>query len=145
MKSVDYLKVTVLLLAAITGLLHCGEDEEPQYGKALIDGLNQGKIEQVKGDFSAVHNALNAYQIDHGSYPGGDTFEEVARQLSPAYINYVKTSDPWGSPYVFSTDGGSYTLISYGIDKIGGTADDFVFTDGSFEKVPQRIFRGRTR
>jgi hypothetical protein len=134
------MKPTAILLSAVLFLfVSCEEDTGVRYAQTNIDILNQGKIEQVRGDFHAVGTGLHVYQLDEDGFPEVETFKELSRHLSPTYVPIVNVNDPWGSPYQYESDGEHYTLTSYGVDKLKGSPNDIIFRDGVFVQAPTKL------
>jgi hypothetical protein len=72
--------------------------------------------------------------------------------LAPTYIKSMVANDGWGTPWAFSVDGTgqTYAIISYGRDKVAGTAPtatttttnfdcDLVYSQGQFLQYPEGI------
>jgi type II secretion system protein G len=82
----------------------------------------------------SLETALEAYEIDNGSYPtsqqGLSALLKGPAGLKTWHGPYVKTlpNDPWGRPFVYRNPGthnhDSFDLISRGADGKLGTADD---------------------
>lgn len=95
--------------------------------------------------------AVVGYKLAHGSYP------EPFNQLIPVMDLGLALGadgdgyphlDPWGQPILYWSDGVDYALVSYGADTMPDqeyadltaeqfTADDLVWVNGDFAKVPQ--------
>jgi len=93
-------------------------------GRAL-----QAKITAAQTDVSNLKVALDAYEIDNGSYP---TTEQGLAQLlnqsasGHAYVDKVPL-DPFGNAYVYrcpGTNGKDFDLFSCGPDGVEGGGDD---------------------
>ena len=121
--------VELLLVLVILGIL-----------AAIVIPKFSGRTEAAQitaahTQISTFGTALNAFEIDTGSYPRG---QEGLRQLvvQPADITgwrgpYLVSDiplDPWGHPYVYEYPGkvntSGYDIISMGPDGQPGTADD---------------------
>lgn len=121
--------VELLLVLVILGIL-----------AALVVPKFSGRTEQARvtaaqTQISTFSTALNAFEIDTGSYPRGN---EGLQQLvvAPADVNgwrgpYLMSDipmDPWQHPYVYEYPGRvnatGYDIISMGPDGQLGTADD---------------------
>ena len=94
----------------------------------------QAKETAAQTQISAFEQALDAFEIDTGSYPaGGGGLNALVEQPANAsnwrgpYLKSVPT-DPWGQPYVYTFPGknnpGSYDLVSGGPDMRVGDEDD---------------------
>jgi general secretion pathway protein G len=66
---------------------------------------------QIHADFARILEALEAWRAEHGSLPeeGSMSF------LVPKYLP-TEPMDPWGHPYVFTSDGQRPFLQSLGQD-----------------------------
>jgi general secretion pathway protein G len=121
--------VELLLVLVILGIL-----------AALVLPKFTGRTEQARltaaqTQISTFGTALDAFEVDTGSYPRGqDGLQQLL--VAPADINgwrgpYLKSDiplDPWGHPYVYEYPGrvnvNGYDLHSAGPDGQPGTADD---------------------
>jgi general secretion pathway protein G len=112
------------LLATLVAPKILGRAEDARRTKAIAD---------MKG----IEQALNLYRLDSGGYPtteqGLDALVHkpdrppVPRAWNPnGYLERLP-SDPWGHPYVYVSDGGRFTLRSYGAD--GAEGGDGKFAD----------------
>lgn len=123
--------VELLLVLVILGIL-----------AALVLPKFTGRTEQARNtaaltQIATFGTALDAFEVDTGSYPRG---QDGLQQLvtPPADVTnwrgpYLKgdiPSDPWGRPYVYEFPGklnpAGYDLRSTGPDGQAGTADDIV-------------------
>lgn len=70
-------------------------------------------------DMRALQTAIEAYGIDHPTYPIAKSMEELRALVQPTYISKTPMKDAWGTPfrYVVSQDGKSYKLVSAGSDR----------------------------
>jgi general secretion pathway protein G len=102
---------------------------------------DRAKRTKAEADISELKQALDSYYLDNGNYP---TSEQGLQALVSAptsgpipsdyetggYIERVPL-DPWGHPYVYESDGNSYTLKSYGADGQPGGTGKNADIDGS--------------
>jgi general secretion pathway protein G len=100
--------------------------------QSLRGATDKAKKTKAQADIAELRTALDRYYLDNGNYP---TTEQGLAALVTAPTNgpipsdyedggYVQRipNDPWGHPYVYQSDGNSYTLESYGADgQAGGT------------------------
>jgi general secretion pathway protein G len=123
--------VELLLVLVILGIL-----------AALVLPKFTGRTEQARvtaaqTQISTFGTALDAFEIDTGSYPrGADGLQQLL--VAPPDITgyrgpYLKSDiplDPWGHPYVYEYPGrinvNGYDIRSFGPDGQDGTADDIV-------------------
>ena len=96
-------------------------------------------------EMRAIGTAVEAYYVDHKSYPiGKSNIAAVREQLEGNYIAVLPLKDRWGNEYLYRSDGiESYTITSYGKDhELDGPSiyrgpitrftNDMVFSNGSF-------------
>jgi len=107
----------------------------------LRGATDKAKKIKAEADISALKTALDRYYLDNGSYPTSD--QGITALVSapqngkvpddyPAggYIEKIP-NDPWGSPYVYQSDGDNYVLKSYGADGVEGGTGKNADIDGS--------------
>ena len=99
-----------------------------------------GKTEQARNaaaraDISNLGTALDAYEVDLGTYPRGKNglqdLLQSPRDASSWKGPYIKDqipNDPWGHPYIYESPGkhsnSGYDLMSMGPDgRVGGDDD----------------------
>jgi general secretion pathway protein G len=70
---------------------------------------------QVHADFALLEAALTKYQAAHGSLPEEGSLDF----LVPDYLPSVPV-DPWGRPYLYSSNGAKPVLSSMGQDGLRG-------------------------
>ncbi len=96
--------------------------------QSLRGATDKAKRTKAMADIAELKTALDRYYIDNGSYPSSD--QGLQALVSPpggqggdpeGYIKRVP-NDPWNHPYVYQSDGNTYTLKSLGADGAeGGT------------------------
>lgn len=94
----------------------------------------QAKVTAAKTQISSFESALDAFEIDTGSYPGGNNgLDALVNQPSNAQDwkgPYLKSipADPWGNAYVYTYPGKNNAngpdLLSGGPDGRAGSDDD---------------------
>lgn len=86
----------------------------------------QAKRTAAATDIANIETALDAYEIDNGSYP--EELGVLAQKSQSGHGPYLKqvNDDPWGRPYVYVNPGqhSSVDLYSVGPDGREGTDDD---------------------
>ncbi len=123
--------VELLLVLVILGIL-----------AALVLPKFTGRTEQARTtaaqtQISTFGTALDAFEVDTGSYPRGQ--DGLSQLVSPPndvtnwrgpYLKSDIPLDPWGHPYVYEFPGkinpSGYDIRSMGPDGQGGTMDDIV-------------------
>jgi general secretion pathway protein G len=97
----------------------------------------QARVTAAQTQISTFGTALDAFEVDTGSYPrGSDGLNQLV--VAPSDVTgwrgpYLKSDiplDPWGHPYVYDFPGkvnpSGYDIRSNGPDGQPGTADDIV-------------------
>ena len=123
--------VELLLVLVILGIL-----------AALVLPKFTGRTEQARvtaaqTQISTFGTALDAFEVDTGSYPRGQ--DGLGQLISPPsdvtnwrgpYLKSDIPPDPWGHPYVYEFPGkmnpSGYDIRSAGPDGQAGTADDIL-------------------
>jgi len=105
----------------------------------LMGRPDEARRTKAIADMAGITEALNLYRLDAGGYPTTEQGLEalVKRPERPpvpakwhpnGYLGQLPT-DPWGHPYVYLSDGGSFTLKSLGADGVEGGAGKFADVD----------------
>ena len=89
--------------------------------------LKKAKINQAKIQIGELGKALDMYYTDCNAYPSASeglqalvTQPSNCSQWGPdSYIKKMP-KDPWGTDFVYESQGNTYTLISMGADKKEG-------------------------
>ncbi len=116
----------LLLAGAGSGAIQA-EELTPQ---ERVVRLEMTILKVILEDFSGTHEVFptrndGAYQVE--------TVKEF-RELLPA--GRVPRNDPWGSPYLYFSDGATFVLISYGPDREPDTIYDFRYREGIDMNAP---------
>jgi general secretion pathway protein G len=96
----------------------------------IIGRTDEARRVKAAADIKGIEEALQLYKLDSGFYPTTDqglqalvtppTSGNIPQRWNPdGYLEAVPV-DPWGSPYVFLSDGDAYDLRSYGADGAEG-------------------------
>jgi general secretion pathway protein G len=102
-------------------------------GTGAVRFLNSSKIDTAKIQIKEISKSLEAYNLTCNSYPTTDeglkaltaSPGETCPNWGPEPYMKKEPKDPWGRPYVYESDGGSFTLMSTGKDrKPGGEGYD---------------------
>jgi general secretion pathway protein G len=97
----------------------------------------QARITAAQTQMASFGTALDAFEVDTGSYPRGNDGLAYLTTQPPDVTNwrgpYLKDAiplDPWGHPYLYEFPGKvnptGYDIRSAGPDGQAGTADDIV-------------------
>ena len=121
--------IELLLVLVILGIL-----------AAIVVPKFSGRTEQARmtaaqAQIATFSTALDAFEIDNGSYPKGknglNDLVQQPRDMPNWKGPYLKSdipNDPWGNPYVYECPGKhnttGYDLMSGGPDGRTGTEDD---------------------
>ena len=119
------LLVVIAVIAVLAGLT-----------LAAMGGINQRAArDRAKGEVSAIANAIQSYQVQHGFYPTNMgtavVYTNISGFLASARLitnSDGRIEDPFGNAYVYKTNGthnpASFDLYSVGPDRAEGTSDD---------------------
>lgn len=120
--------IELLLVIAILGIL--AAIIVPKFAGRT----QQAQVAAAQSDISSFGTALDAYEVDNGSYPRGkDGLNDLVNQPRDAQNwrgPYLKDfhNDPWGNPYIYEYPGknnpSSYDISSMGPDGRANTDDD---------------------
>ena len=115
--------IELLIVMAILGMLAV------MVAPNLFNQADSARRDAVLSQISSLGSALDAYRLDMGQYP--DTLDGLMRNNSGRaswngpYLRGEVPKDPWGNDYVYSTDGRTFSLKSYGADgREGGDGND---------------------
>jgi general secretion pathway protein G len=101
----------------------------------------QARIAAAQAQISTFGTALDAYEVDNGSYPKGkdgllllvEQPRDVQATWKGPYLKGQIPNDPWGQPYIYECPGRqnptSYDLSSAGPDGRDGNEDDITNWD----------------
>jgi general secretion pathway protein G len=100
-------------------------------GTKVATRARKAKVGEARIQISELSKNLEMYNTDCGHYP---TAEQGFAALAPnggdgcanwgpePYIKKAPVLDPWGQPYIYLLENGTFTIISYGEDhKEGGS------------------------
>ena len=90
--------------------------------------------EVTRSDLLAIGNALDMYRLDNGAYPSTDQgldalidkpsgFPEPRNWGPDPYLKKLPV-DQWGNEFVYTSDGGSFELMSLAADGEEGGEDE---------------------
>ena len=94
----------VILVAAITAIPYLPTDAE--------------RARWTMSDLRSLATAVEAFAVDHKTYPSASNLEELIPLIQPSYIRKAPAADAWGHSFVYvrAADGESYRLVSAGSD-----------------------------
>lgn len=111
----------------------------------VIGKLEQANVESTKMNMKQLATTLKSYRLDCGSYPTTDQSLEALKAkptAAPECRNYPPSAylpaqkpveDSWNRPFLYESDGNTFTITSQGKDRAPGGADynsDIIVTDG---------------
>ena len=80
-------------------------------------------------EMANITKALQIYVAVQSNYPAEGDFPEALEVAG--IMNDVPELDTWENPYQYSSIAGiTYTLESYGVDRVDGGGDDIVYLNG---------------
>jgi type II secretion system (T2SS) protein G len=114
-----------------------------------LAGGGPAKVPSARNEEKQLYLSLENYKQAFGNYPTGENANIVKvlaggnpQKLQLFYLSVNSTNgngeliDPWKIPYKFIFDGtNSYLILSAGIDKKFGDADDIIFNSVSNDFV----------
>lgn len=117
----------MIVIAIIAGLMAV-------LGTSANGFLQKSRVSNAKIAMKELGKQLEAYNLTCNSYPTTD--QGLQALLTPPgegcsnwgpepYIKKGQLNDPWGKPFMYESDGGTFVIHSYGRDrKSGGTGYD---------------------
>ena len=112
------LLIVIIILAILTGIAI------PTYGVVT----SRAKESASESEMINIAKALEIHNVDLQSYPLDVDYPDSLEDND--YMEYVPLSDPWDNAYLYTSDGSSYSLESYGINGINGGNDDILIVSG---------------
>ncbi len=141
MRQKGYTLIELLIVVAIIALLAAIAIPN------LINALNRARQKRTMADMRAISEAVEMYHQDLSFFPvHTDVHADVLRGDLVIYVKQFNGFDGWNHPFLYSSDGENYTLVSRGSDRtldgswpLGETAYfhcDIVFSGGAFMQWP---------
>jgi len=137
--------VELLIVTAIIGLIVAIAIPN------LLNALERSRQTRTVSDLRTISNGLGIYAQDYAKFPEASSigdFTVISNDLVP-FIGEVPTYDAWKYTFQYKSDGDSYTLASYGRNRLadqpwesGVTSyfdDDIVMMDGAFFQIPEGV------
>jgi len=96
----------------------------------ILGRTDEARQTKAAADIKEIEQALALYKLDNGFFPTSEqglqalvtqpTTGLVPRRWNPdGYLSKLPI-DPWGTPYVYQSDGSAYVLKSFGADGAEG-------------------------
>jgi len=80
---------------------------------AVLPQLDKAKVDTTINSMRGVQGALKLYYARHGKYP--DTSQGFGILVSEKFLDQAP-NDAWGNDFIYTAEGSSYKIISYGSD-----------------------------
>jgi general secretion pathway protein G len=141
MRQRGYTLIELLIVVAIIGLMAAIAIPN------LINALQRSRQKRTMADMRAISEAVEMYHQDLSFFPiYADVDADALREDLRIYVKQFNGSDGWNHPFLYTSDGDNYTLVSSGGDRtldgswpLGGTGFydcDIVFSGGAFMQWP---------
>ncbi|MCW8985259.1 MAG: type II secretion system protein GspG [Thermoanaerobaculales bacterium] len=117
----------------------------------LVNAIQRGRQARTVGDLRGLATAVAMYQQDYAKFPlvsGTVAIDEIEPYVI-AYMGSMAKIDGWQRSYMYSSDGDTYTLVSYGMNGVADQPwaqgpihyfdDDIVILGGSFMQWPEGV------
>jgi general secretion pathway protein G len=146
MRQKGYTLIELLVVVAIIGLLAAIAIPN------LINALDRSRQNRTMADMRAISEAVEMYHQDLSFFPvHADVNADALRLDLRIYVKQFNGFDGWNQPFLYTSGGDNYTLVSRGSD---GTLDgswplgetryfhcDIVFAGGAFMQWPGGVQR----
>lgn len=98
-------------------------------GVNLLGALGKSDVTNAQAQISLFKTAMMSYRIAHKKFPSSAEGLNalISNEKGRSFLDAKQVpSDPWGNPYIYTSEGGSsYIIVSYGADGVpGGTGED---------------------
>ncbi len=136
--------IELLIVAAIIGLIVAIAIPN------LMNSIQRSRQTRTVSDMRTISVGLGIYVQDYAKFPPAASlaaFTDISDDLVPFIGANVPENDAWHMVLQYMSDGDSYSLVSFGANKIvdlpwtsGKTSyfdDDIVILDGSFLQIPE--------
>ena len=100
---------------------------------AVLPQLDKAKVDTTKNSMVGVQSGLKLYYARHGKYP--DTSQGFQILVSEKFLDAVP-KDAWGNDFIYTAEGSSYKIISYGSD--GQQGGDGASADISSDQLNEK-------
>jgi general secretion pathway protein G len=96
----------------------------------ILGRTDEARQTKAAADIKLIEQALALYKLDNGFFPSTEqglqalvtppTTGAIPRRWNPDGYLEKPPIDPWGTPYVYQSDGNAYVLRSFGADGAEG-------------------------
>jgi general secretion pathway protein G len=101
------LMVVIAIIAILAGIV----------GINVFKSLDEANVSNAKAQIRNFKTALVAYKIKQKKFPtSSEGLEVIAPFMDPPKVPL----DPWNNPYVYTADGSTFKIVSYGADGAQG-------------------------
>ena len=143
--SLGFTLIELLIVVAVIGLVSAIAIPN------VITAIQRARQTRSMADLKTLARALSLYDQDYIDYPI-ETSPASAENLRPFLHPYIGDFDPidgWRRPFMYTSDGRDYTLISYAlggvanlpytIGPIHSLEEDIVLSNGVFVQWPEGV------
>jgi general secretion pathway protein G len=141
MRQRGYTLIELLIVVAIIGLLAAIAIPN------LLNALQRSRQNRTMADMRAISEAVEMYHQDLSFFPiYPDVDADALRGDLRIYVKQFNGMDGWNHPFLYTSDGDNYTLVSRGSDRTidgswplgesGYFECDIVFSGGAFMQWP---------
>ncbi len=100
---------------------------------AVMPQLACARQKRVFMDFANLKTALDLYKATTGKYPAAG--EGLQALVTSKKLDHAP-KDSWGNDYVYTYEGGKFTITSYGADGAAGGEGDDADLNSNMLKAP---------
>jgi general secretion pathway protein G len=143
--SLGFSLVELLIVVAVIGLISAIAIPN------LITVIQRARQTRSMADLKTLARALSLYGQDNVDYPieTSPVSAENLRSFLHPYIGDFDAIDGWRRPFMYTSDGRNYTLISYALDGVPSLPytigpihrleEDIVMSNGVFVQWPEGV------
>lgn len=122
------LMVVIAIIAALAAIV----------GVNVLGALDESDTANAKAQIRNFKTALVAYKLKYNKFPSsGEGLDALIRNdKNTKFLDASEIPlDPWGNPYIYTSEGSNFKVVSYGADgQPGGSGIDADIDSDSLEK-----------